>query len=531
MNTSFQDALPFGCTLMNATHTVGGLLLHARVTPPTACCPCCHQESACPHGFCTRHPHDLSWSDQPVLLSLSVRRFRCGNPVCPRKTFTVPLTGLPRRAQRTERLQRAHAALGFSVGAEAASALSRLLHIPTSPDSLLRSMKRQPLPVHPTPRVLGVDDWAIRKGLSYGTLLVDLERHQVVDVLKSRSADALRDWLRAHPGVEIITRDRASEYSRAATDAAPQAQQIADRWHLLCNLSSVVRDWLLRERPVWLDIVTQVKTQLSAVQEEASVVPSAQVRPTAPKARRDLYQDVLLLNQQGVNSKQIAKQTGIAYGTVRWWLTKGEGGPDRRSPLTLEHQGHIERRWHDVGCSAAELYRELVDQGYIGSVAPIRLMLYHLDLEQGVQERTIPARRRARRKDFNVTALTKLLVTPEPRLTEPDRAFVQELCMHSSLVQQGYRLIQAFRRMFCSINEANAERLREWIDVAKAVGIPEVRNLAASLQRDLQAVSAALTSHWSNAQTEGQVTKLKLIKRRHYGRASFELLRRSVLLA
>ena len=199
----------------------------------------------------------------------------------------MPLTGLPRQAQRTERLQRAHAALGFSVGAEAASALSRLLHIPTSPDSLLRSMKRQPLPVHPIPRVLGVDDWAICKGLSYGTLLVDLERHQVVDVLKSRSADALRDWLRAHPGVEIITRDRASEYSRAATDAAPQAQQIADRWHLLCNLSSVVRDWLLRKRPVWLDIVTQVKTQLSAVQEEASVVPSAQVRPTAPKARRD----------------------------------------------------------------------------------------------------------------------------------------------------------------------------------------------------------------------------------------------------
>ena len=105
-------------------------------------------------------------------------------------------------------------------------------------------MKRQPLPIHPTPRVLGVDDWAIRKGSSYGTLLVDLERHQVVDVLKGRSADALRDWLRAHPGVEIITRDRASEYSRAATDAAPHAQQIADRWHLLCNLSSVVRDWL-----------------------------------------------------------------------------------------------------------------------------------------------------------------------------------------------------------------------------------------------------------------------------------------------
>ena len=88
-DTSFQEALPIGCTLTKATHSVGGLILHARVTPPTACCSYCHQESACPHDSCTRHPHDLSWSDQPVLLSLSVRRFRCGNPVCPKKTFTL----------------------------------------------------------------------------------------------------------------------------------------------------------------------------------------------------------------------------------------------------------------------------------------------------------------------------------------------------------------------------------------------------------------------------------------------------------
>ncbi|MBZ9753489.1 transposase [Deinococcus sp. HMF7604] len=122
-------------------------------------------------------------------------------------------------------------------------------------------MRTYPTPA--TPRVLGVDDWAIQKGQSCRTVLVDLERHQVIDVLKDRSTAVLRDWHRAHPGIEIVTRDRASEYSRAVTEAAPQALQVADRWHLLCNLSGMVREWILRERTHWKEVIRAVKPDVT----------------------------------------------------------------------------------------------------------------------------------------------------------------------------------------------------------------------------------------------------------------------------
>ncbi|BDP44009.1 transposase (plasmid) [Deinococcus aetherius] len=466
-------------------------------------------------------------------VELKVRRLRCANPGCAARTFSEACADFPRHAQRSARLQERQVALGFSVGAEAGSVLLDRFHMSASPDTLLRTMKRQPLPQHPTPRVLGVDDWAIRKGVRYGTILVDLERHQVVDVIKERSADALRDWLSVYPGIEIITRDRASDYSRAGTRAAPRALQLADRWHLLCNLSGVVQEWLLRERQHWMTVVAQVKAQLHLPNPEASPSSPPATMPISQKKRREQYREVLLLDQQGLPSRQVARQTGVKYATVRWWLKGGEGGPDRRGPLTVEHRDYVEKRWHQGGHSAAGVHRELLSLGYTGSIDPIRWMWYHLDLEQGLQERSVPARPRARRKDVNLTALTRLLTTPRDDLTDADRrpAVCAGLCEHSPLVSQGYALIQQFRQLFVQVKEENGPHLRAWLETAGAATILEIRQLAASVQRDLGAISAAVTLSWSNAQTEGQVTKLKLVKRRHYGRASFELLRRSVLLA
>lgn len=184
MLSDWQAFTLSSCHLLDVTRTADGLLLHACAEPTTAVCPHCGTASTRVHGHYWRHP------------------------------------------QRSARLQDRQAALGFAVGAEGGSVLLDRFHMSASPDTLLRTMKRRPLPQHPTPRVLGVDDWAIRKGVRYGTILVDLERHRVVDVIKERSADALRDWLKAHPGIEIITRDRASDYSRAATSAAPRALQV-----------------------------------------------------------------------------------------------------------------------------------------------------------------------------------------------------------------------------------------------------------------------------------------------------------------
>ncbi|GAA5501218.1 ISL3 family transposase ISAzs8 [Deinococcus xinjiangensis] len=385
-------------------------------------------------------------------------------------------------------------------------------------------MKTQPLPNTWTPRVLGVDDWAIRKGQTYGTILIDLEKHQVIDVLKDRSTTVLRDWLKAHPGIEIITRDRASDYSRAVTDAAPKALQIADRWHLLCNLSGLVREWILRERTKWKEVIGIVKSQLREPEN-----PSKAGRKTG-EGRRQQYREVMLLGKTGGTYKEIAAQTGVPYATVRWWL-RGDGSPDDRRPLTEPHRDKIKMCWTAGVDSSLEILRQLKEMGYTGSVDPVRRMLYHLDLEQGLQGRSVPARQRAHRRDFNTTALTRLLTMPKSFLADKDQQFMTLVCAGDKEIAAGYTLVQRFRNMFLNLSVDNKMNLQSWLSEAAQSTIVELRQFAASVERDFGAISAALTMHWSNAQTEGQVNKLKLTKRRHFGRASFELLRRCVLLA
>ncbi|RJF75940.1 ISL3 family transposase [Deinococcus cavernae] len=500
------------------------LEITAETMEHSAVCPHCGQLSQRVHGYYWRHPKDLPCGAKAVQLSLRVRRFLCLNPACSMHTFSSVSKALPAFSRRTARLQTVLARLGFGMGAERAATTSHDFHISASPDAILRIMKTQPLPDTWTPRVLGVDDWAIRKGQTYGTILIDLERHQVIDVLKDRSTAVLRDWLKAHPGIEIITRDRASDYSRAVTEAAPKALQIADRWHLLCNLSGLVREWILRERSKWKEVISTVKTKLA---EPESVTKTG--RKTG-EGRRQQYQEVILLGKSGGTYKEIAAQTGVPYATVRWWL-RGDGSPDDRSPLTEAHRDKIKACWTAGIDSSLEILRQLKEMGYTGSVDPVRRLLYHLDLEQGLQGRSVPARPRAHRRDFNTTALTRLLTMPRSFLADKDQRFVDLVCDGNREIAAGYALVQRFRNMFLNLTGDNKVNLQSWLSEAARSTVVELRQFAASVERDFGAVSAALTMHWSNAQTEGQVNKLKLTKRRHFGRASFELLRRCVLLA
>jgi hypothetical protein len=218
---------------------------HTRGT--SAACTSCSQPSQRAHSYYTRTIHDLPVSEQVVRLKLCVRRFRCVNPNCIRRTFTERLPALVAPyAQRTTRLNETLHQVGQALGGEAGARLLKSLHMHTSGDTLLRLLGKETLESVTTPRVLGVDDWAQRKGHSYGTILVDLERHQVIDLLPDRTAQTLAAWLQAHPGVAIVTRDRSTEYARGITEGAPSALQVADRWHLLLNLRQVLERFLRR---------------------------------------------------------------------------------------------------------------------------------------------------------------------------------------------------------------------------------------------------------------------------------------------
>jgi transposase len=242
-------ALGDGLQIQRVSTTPTALLVEVASCSPKACCPVCRQWTGHRHSGYTRRIADVPCAGRPVLLAVRVRKFFCQNPDCPRQIFAERLPELVQPcARRTTRLFMILCALGLVAGGETGTRLAAKLDIQTSPSTLLRCLMRLPLQALAPIRILGVDDWSWRKGRRYGTILVDLERHHVVDLLEDRCRSTFAQWLHAHPEIEMISRDRGTDYAAAAREAAPQATQIADRFHVVRNLADALERLLGRCR-------------------------------------------------------------------------------------------------------------------------------------------------------------------------------------------------------------------------------------------------------------------------------------------
>jgi transposase len=508
-----------------------GVTLVAQGCAAAGRCPSCGQSSAVVHDRYTRRPRDLPWRGHVVRWRLLVRRFRCTNRACRRLTFAEDFGPvLPRRAQRTAATAELLANVALALGGEAGARLARRAGVVVSPDTLLRLLRRLTDATVPTPRVLGIDDLALRRGMRYATIFLDLETHRPVDLVAGRDADTVAAWLLAHPGVEVVVRDRAEAYAEGARRGAPGALQVADRFHLVQNASGAMDELLRgRRRRVQLAPVSPAPgLELPPPARAEERGPSAmQHRAAARRAARVArWRQVQDLFSIGVSVSGIARAVEIDRKTVRRLLVTPD--PPRNhivhprpsgltSPTLQPYVPYLQDRWQQGCQNISRLYREIAAQGYDGSRS-----LVARSLLPWRQARPPPGDRRRHRH----AAVRRLCLRPPEQLGSLEQEALARVLTDDAELARGHALLQRFRAVIAT--RAVAE-LDQWLAEARTSGLPPFRALATGIEADRGPVDAALRLPWSTGPVEGQICRVKLIKRQGYGRAKLDLLRRRML--
>jgi transposase len=498
---------------------------------PSAACPACGNLSTRVHSRYQRVLADLPWQGHAVALRIRARRFRCPEPACSRRIFTERLPAAAPRQRRTGRLAVIQRCIGLGMGGEPGSRLAARLAMPVSGDTLLRLIRAATLDPPPPPRIVGLDDWAWRRGRRYGTLVVDLERNRPIELLPDRQADTVAAWLKAHPGIALVARDRAGAYADGTRAGAPEAVQVADRWHLLRNLGDALQR-ILDRHPQDLRAAAKAAVAAPSAANETLPPPPSPARPVSPQrqaalarhaARQALFEEIAALHAQGWSQSRIAQATGLDRKTLRRWLRLGRPPTwqqPRHGSAVERHADHLRRRW-DEGCrNATQLWREIQALGYAGRPGTVRDWLRRRRLRA-----TSSAASMARWKTPSGRRAAWLVVADAEKPDATERRFAEALLAGPVALVEVIELAREFRRM---VRERQPERLDGWLGAAASTAL---RGFADSLRRDLAAVRAALTEPWSTSPVEGQISRLKMIKRQMYGRAGFDLLRQRVLLA
>ncbi|HVQ53128.1 MAG TPA: ISL3 family transposase [Mycobacterium sp.] len=486
-------------------------------------CPRCDGESARVHSRYRRQLSDTAIGGHPVTIDIRVRRFFCDTTDCAAKTFAEQIPGLTQPwARRTPVLGAVISAIGLAVAGRAGARLASRLGIRTGRDTLLRAVRAIPDSKVRDVRVLGIDDFAIRRGHIYGTVVVDMTTRTPIDLLGDRTADTVATWLKEHPGTEIVCRDRAGAYADGIRSGAPDAVQVADRWHLWHNLAEAVEKTVTRHRadlrPPALDT-----SDVSPMGQSAGAEVESDRRLAV--RTRERYSAVQQLLSHGMSLSAIGRKLALDRRTVRRFARATDldellTTSASRASLLDEFKPYLHERFN-AGCTdAARLTREIVELGYRGSDKTVRRYLQPVRAahEQLPSPPVGPSIRQA----------TGWLTRHPARLTDDDRSQLDALLDRSPALVTTHRLVHDFAEI---MTERRGSDLAAWMTAVDADGEPALRSFVRGLRRDLDAVTAGLTLPHSSGPVEGHVNRIKMLKRQMYGRANLDLLRKRVLHA
>jgi transposase len=504
--------LPDGLIVESVEHAGDLLVAVARSLSQTSSCPVCGRASTQVHSWYERCLSDLPAHGRRVRLRLHVRRFRCRNDACPRRIFAERLdegVALP-WARRSTRLQEIVYYVALMLGGRPGQNLAQRLLLPVSNDTLLRAVRRRGTPRAVPPTVIGIDDWAWRRNQRYGTIVCDLERRKTIALLPDREPATAEAWLQGQQQIAIVARDRGGGYGLAIAKALPQATQVADRWHLMENASSAFRDAVRKS-------MRQIRGAIGAATINPQLLTAAERLQYEGYLRREETDAVILeLAGKGVAIKEIVRRTGHSRGLVRRVLRGQHSDVFRVRESSLElYLPWLEERWATGQRNGAALWRQVKSHGFRGSLR--------------VVTEWATRRRRSEQADSGLAripssrTIARLMTVARDRLSRAETVTVATIESGVPLLVEAREIIAAFHVM---IRMRSLADLPPWLERAQT---SLVASFANGVVKDQAAVAAAIISGWSNGQTEGQITKLKLVKRQMYGRGKLDLLQARVV--
>ena len=526
------------------------LTLNLTSTQTQAVCPICGQPSHRIHSRYARTLADLPCVDFGLILIVQVCKFFCSNPNCRRRIFTerLPEVAAP-WARKTARFIQQLQSIGLALGGAAGAHLcDRLGHI-TCGSTLLNQLGKLKLPEFETPKTLGVDDFAFRKGHNYGTILVDLETHQPIALLADRKAETLVVWLKAHPGVEVLSRDRSKTYKSAMTEAAPDAIQVADRFHLVKNLSETLEqafgnyrsELKAAEQSQHQDIAAEAPEETVLVVTKPTATEKAQQQILKNQQKKiEQQKTIKTLRAEGWTQVAIAQKVGVSLKTVERYSSVPDFPevPARRPTFGRSKLDPYKQQllgwWNEGIREPSILMKFLKPCGFKGSLRTLQRYISGLREAQGLPpvrikvKQALPKVADPQTKPFTPRQAAYFVVLkPENRQAEETDLLEQLVKQHPDLAL----LLELADEFLELIRKRQADAFDDWLMKALTCNIKPLKTFAKGLFDDYAAVKASMMSEVSNGPVEGLNNKLKMLKRQMYGRASLELLEKRFVMA
>ena len=504
--------VPRGFVVDDATSDGASALITVRSMAEASVCPGCGTRSGRVHSRYRRRLADLPIAGRPVRLMVLARRFYCRAVLCGRRVFTERFDAdvLAPWARRTARLDHIVHHLGLALGGRPAASFARRLMVPVSKDTLLRVVRRRGSPRFVPPTVIGIDDWAWRRNQRYGTLICDLERRRTIALLPDREPATAEAWLSEQPQIALIARDRGGGYALAAAKALPEATQVADRWHLMENASRAFLDAVRKS-------MRQIRAAIGAATINPSLLTAAErIQYEGYLRREEDNAAILAWPRTGPRSRRSCAGPGIAGASFGRILRGQRSDVFRVRESSLElYLPWLDARWAAGDRNGAALWRQLKKQGFRGCMRVVS--------EWATRRRQADRTDNALSRAPAARTIARLMTIGRDRLSKSEAVTVAAIEGGVPLLVEAREIVAAFQAM---VRKRALDALDPWLERARS---SLVASFANGVLKDKAAVAAAITSPWSNGQTEGQITKLKLVKRQMYGRGKLDLLQARVI--